>query len=149
MRVESVYSITPEMLGLTWSRLFRKAAARSILYFLVAVLLASLFTGRCPMSLSAAVVGSLLDFVLTFTVRLHAPTRLRVTDDFIKEVDGPVIRKDEIVALTELNDREPNGIEIVGRRRVSWLPKYRIFVPAALLELSELRQRLYGWKQTL
>jgi hypothetical protein len=145
--MEGIYSVTPEMLGLTWPRLLRMAAGRSVLYLLVAILLSLLLNGHWPISIGSALAGSLLDFALTFTIRFHASTRLRVTDDAIEEIDGPVIRKNEIVALIEHGEGECHGIEIVGRRRPSWLPNYRIFVPTSLPQSDELRKLVYGWKE--
>jgi hypothetical protein len=145
-QMETTYSITPEMLGLTWPRLCRMALLRSAIYFVVAISIASLFHGHWPMSLSAAVLGSIADFALIFTVRFNTPRGLRVTDDSIEEVDGPIIHRNEIVDVIEHSDREPRGFEIVGRRSTSWLPKYHIFVPAALPGFNELRQLAYSWK---
>ena len=146
--MERIFVVTPEMLGLGWSRLFREALRRSVVYLLAATLFSSLSNGRWVISVSAALVGSAIDFALTFTVRIDRPSRLRLTDDSIGEGDGPIIRKDEIVALIEQNDSEPRGFEIVGRRKLSWLPKYRIFIPASVPEFNELRQLLSDWKNS-
>ncbi len=145
--MERTYVLTPEMLGLNWSRLFRQALGRGVIYLLAAMIFSALSNGHWMSSVSAALVGSAIDFGLTFTVRYYAPTRLRVTNDTIEEVDGPIIHKNEVVAVNECNDSEPFGLEIIGRRKTSWLPNYRIFIPATIADFNDLRQLVHCWDE--
>ncbi|MGE5114111.1 MAG: hypothetical protein ACM3JB_24895 [Acidobacteriaceae bacterium] len=145
--MERIYLVTPDMRGLTWPRLIRLASMRSGLYLLAAILFSALSNGNWTGSIGAALIGSVIDFALTLSVRFYAPKRLRVTDGSIEEIDGPVVRKNEVLALNEHNDTEPQGIEVVGRRSPSWLPKYRIFVPVSVDGFNELRQLLYAWER--
>ena len=145
--MERTYLVTPEMRGLTWPHLFRLASARSGLYLLAAILFSAVSKGKWTVSISAALIGSIFDFALTVSVRFYDPQRLRVTDESIEEIDGPIVRKNELAALNERSDSESPGLEIVGRRTPSWLPKYRIFVPASVSGFNELRQLLHGWER--
>ncbi len=144
--MERVYLVTPEMRGLTWPRLVRMAVVRSVLYFLLAILFSFASKGHWTGFISAAIVGSIFDLaLLTFSPRLLGTQRLRVTDASIEEIDGPIVHRDELLELKEHSDSEPHGLEIVGKRNPSWLPKYRIFIPASVDGFHELRQLLDGW----
>lgn len=144
--MERIYLVTPEMRGLTWSRLLRVASIRSGIYLLAAILFSAGSKGKWAGSTGAALISSIIDFALTLLVRFHAPLRLRVTDESIEEIDGPIVHKNELVALNEQYESEPQGVEIVGRRNPSWLPKYRIFVPASVNGFNDLRRLLHGWE---
>lgn len=147
--MERIYVLTREMLGLNWSRLIRRAAVRSGFYFVAALSFAALSGGRWAISISAALVGSAVDFVaFVLVARLYAPSRLRLTDDSIEEVDGPVVRKNEIIELNERSDSDPRGLEVVGQRKSRWLPKYRIFVPTSVAGFDELRVLVCEWKDS-
>ena len=145
--MERSYLLTPEMLGLSWSRLFRRAIVRSAIYLLAAIFFSGISNGHWTSSIGAALIGAAVDFGLTFTVRFYVPTCLRITDEQIEEVDGPIIRKNDIFAVYEDTDGELRGLEVLGRRRLSWLPKYRIFIPATVADFNELRVTLRGWSE--
>jgi hypothetical protein len=112
--MESNYQVTPEMLGLSWSRLFRLALARSILYLLGALLFSFLWHRRWVGPLGVGMSGAVFDFLITFLVRFYVPSNLRITDSSIEEVDGPIVRKGTIITVKEYSDGKCPGIEIVG-----------------------------------
>lgn len=114
---------------------------------LTATVLAALLRGYWALPVGAAVLGAGFDFILTFTARSYAPSRLRITDNRIEEIGGPIIRRHEVIAVNESHG-EPVGIEVIGRRKPEWLPNYRIFIPATLAEFDELRQLLGGWSRS-
>ena len=143
--MERIYLVTPEMQGLTWQLLIRRALLRGGLYLMTAILCSALPNGNWMRSIATALVAAAIDFALMLSSRFHTPKRLRVTDMSIEEIDGPIIRKDELISLNERTNGELEGIEVVGRRSPSWLPKYRIFIPALVDGFTELRQSLQSW----
>ena len=83
--------------------------------------------------------------VCALLVRPLSRTKLRLTDDSIEQMDGPVIRKDGIARVNEYTDGKCPGIEIIGNAKPLWLHKYSIFVPAALPQYPGVRQLVHGW----
>jgi len=72
-------------------------------------------------------------------------TKLRVTNDTIEQLDGPVIRKGEIARVNEYAESQTPGIEIIGNAKPRCLRDYCIFVPAALLQYEELKRVVHEW----
>jgi hypothetical protein len=141
--MDATYQVTPEMLGLTWQRMLPRVLIAGILGSSGGFLLSFLLHGRLSIgSVVGLVVGVLIPTLLQ---RPLSRTKLRLTDDTIEELDGPVINKDGIARVNEYSDANCPGIEIIGAGKPGWLRKYRIFVPAALPEYQQVRKVVQGW----
>ncbi|HKN72753.1 MAG TPA: hypothetical protein VJX30_17100 [Terriglobales bacterium] len=101
------------------------------------------FHGRL---LIGSMVGIIIAaFVCPLLMRPLSRTKLRLTDDTIEALDGPVIRRDAIASVNEYTTSNCPGFEIVGKGKPRWLRKYSIFVPAALPEYQHVRKVVQSW----
>jgi len=141
--MNATYEVTPEMLGLTWGRLLMHAVKGGLLGALVGGLVAIIFHGRLSVETIAGAV--IVAFLSILPMRPFSQTKLRLTDDSIEELDGPLIPKAAIARVNEYSDENGAGIEIVGDGKPRWLRKYRIFVPAALPEYQDVRRVVEHW----
>ncbi len=118
--------------------------AGSILASLVGLLFLSMgIHGRLLIGSMVGLVSAA--FIRPLLMRPLSRTKLRLTDDTIEELDGPVIRRDAIASVSEyINDSCP-GFEIVGKGKPRWLRKYTIFVPATLPEYQHVRKIVQSW----
>lgn len=141
--MEATYQITPEMLGLTWGRILRHAMKTCLLFVGLWWVMALMF--HRPV-LTGSVVGGISGVLLSvLLMRPFSRTQLRITNDSIETSDGPVIHLDAIARISEYNDGEFRGIEVVGVAKPRWLRKYSIFIPAALPEFPQIRQLIESW----
>ncbi len=84
-------------------------------------------------------------FLYALLMRPLARTRLKVTDESIEQLDGPIILKDAIAAVNEYTRKKCAGIEIIGKGKPKWLRDYRIFVPAAAPEYQQIKELIQSW----
>lgn len=144
MDMEATYVITPEMLGLTWRRVLLHALGAGVATIVLWTVWNWLF--HAPLSTSSLISVVLVTTTCILLTRPLSRIKLQISDSNIECLGGPVIGRDEICRVNEyIAKREVSGIEIFGNRKSRWLPKYRIFVPAALPQFQDVRQVVHGW----
>ena len=141
--MELTFQVTPAMVGLSWRRVLRSGLTAITAAVLGGALLSKFLQGRF---MTGSIVGLVISMVLcALLMRPLARTRLKVTDESIEQLDGPIIRKDAIAAVNEYTQKKCAGIEIIGKGKPKWLRDYRIFVPAAAPEYQQIKELIRSW----
>jgi hypothetical protein len=135
--------VTPEMVGLSWRRVLRSGLTAITAAMLGGALISKFLQGRF---MTGSIVGLGISMVLcALLMRPLARARLKITDEGIEQLDGPIICKDAITAVNEYTEKKYAGIEIVGKGKPKWLRDYRIFVPAAAPEYQQIKELIRSW----
>ena len=142
--MERTYEITPEMLGLTWPHLLRQLVKECVVLLLGICIFSYVFHEHSVKLLSE--IGSVIFIFFLINIFGAPSSKLRVTDDCIEEVGGPIIRRHAVISVKEQDRGTSHGIEVAGRRERRWLPKYKIFIPSALPEFEEIKQMALTWQ---
>lgn len=117
----------------------------AVLVFCLVV--AKVFYGR---PITVGIFGSAIStFICFLLMRPLSRTKLRLTDDSIEQVDGPVIRKGEVSRVNEfVNSSGVAGIEIIADAKPRWLRDYRISLPASMANYEHVKQVVQGWTRS-
>jgi hypothetical protein len=149
--MDRICPITPEMLGLSWPHLIRRAILAGVIFLAACVLYSYAFHGKADVKFRELATEAITIGVLTLIERANAIVAVRVTATSIAEtnlegkVNGKIIRKEQVKRVKEVT-RGRTGIEIIARRESLWQYHDRIFVPAALPEYEQIKMTVIGWQ---